>query len=513
MVIITMYRKINQLKKQGILIEEIHKRLKVSHKTIRKYLGMDDTYYTKYRREHLFRNKIFDSFKEEILSVYEANDNKELVMSSVYDFLEENHGALPGNEGSLRNYIHFLVVSKQLTYTINHREYIKVDELKYGKQMQLDFGEYKFPGGLKIYIFATLLSSSRYKYAAFQIKPFNTLDVIMHLLDSFDNFGGIPQELVIDQDKTMVVSENRGDIIYTTVFQDFIKEMGLEMYVCRKADPESKGKIESLVKFIKSSFLNCRDFTDIGDANHSLQKWLMRRANGKISQATKKVPNMEIEKEKLKLRPIRNSIHRKELQIGREDRIVDEKARIFIQGSHYVLPQFLKKQTVQVYITERECFVYDNISNTEIARYELSLIPGKVIKLRGIDRETGKKLDILKEKAFKLSNSPAWIDFLTATFKDKKRYVRDQCVDAVRYFSSIDNEKALSDGIAFCMENETFSMAQLRDTYLYFKKVKSVIPLKQIPILSTHKNIRHQMPEVEYRSLKEYQNVIEEKIS
>jgi transposase len=33
------------------------------------------------------------------------------------------------------------------------------------------------------------------------------VDVIQHLLDSFAYFGGIPKELVIDQDKTMVVSE------------------------------------------------------------------------------------------------------------------------------------------------------------------------------------------------------------------------------------------------------------------------------------------------------------------
>jgi len=48
----------------------------------------------------------------------------------------------------------------------------------------------------------------------------------------------------------MVVSENRGDIIYTRDFKQFTEEMDLKMYVCRKSDPESKGKIENLIKFI-----------------------------------------------------------------------------------------------------------------------------------------------------------------------------------------------------------------------------------------------------------------------
>ena len=58
----------------------------------------------------------------------------------------------------------------------------------------------------------------------------------------------------------MVVSENRGDIIYTKDFKQFIEEMDLNMYVCRKSDPESKGKIENLIKFIKRNFLRIRDF-------------------------------------------------------------------------------------------------------------------------------------------------------------------------------------------------------------------------------------------------------------
>ena len=52
----------------------------------------------------------------------------------------------------------------------------------------------------------------------------------------------------------MVVSENSGDIIYTKDFQYFKDEMGLKLYVCRPSDPESKGKIENVAKFIKYSF-------------------------------------------------------------------------------------------------------------------------------------------------------------------------------------------------------------------------------------------------------------------
>ena len=73
-------------------------------------------------------------------------------------------------------------------------------ELPYGKQMQIDFGLYKTRSGLHLYIFAAVLSSSRYKYIAFQAHPFTVMDLIFHLLDCFDYFGGITEQLVIDQD-------------------------------------------------------------------------------------------------------------------------------------------------------------------------------------------------------------------------------------------------------------------------------------------------------------------------
>ena len=83
----------------------------------------------------------------------------------------------------------------------------------------------------------------QYKYISLQDKPFTALDLIYYLIDCFDYIGGMPQELVIDQDSIMVASENAGDIIYIEKFSSFIEDMELEIYVCRKAYPQSKGKM------------------------------------------------------------------------------------------------------------------------------------------------------------------------------------------------------------------------------------------------------------------------------
>jgi transposase len=221
-------------------------------------------------------------------------------------------------------------MTNQLEFRTRDRRYRQVPEQPYGKQLQVDFGEYRTRSRCKLYIFAAVLAASRYKYVRFQDRPFTTLEVIVHLLECFDCLGGMPVELVIDQDSLLVVAENHGDIIYTKEFSFFIEEMGLQMYVCRKADPESKGKIENVIKFLKYNFLSCRDFEAVAEANQSLRKWLKRRANGKISQATKRIPAEMFDEERGNLRPIRNSVFRKDSLQGREERLADEKSMISV---------------------------------------------------------------------------------------------------------------------------------------------------------------------------------------
>ena len=290
-----MYQRIQKLKKKGYGKFQIAKQLKLDPATARKYYHMNPDQYSEYLLKIQERQKLFEVYEEEILKVYTKNDNQRLNMAAVYDYLEERFVQLPSSEKSLRNFIHHLEKTGKLQYQSKPREYQKVPELPFGKQMQLDFGVYKRKNQPTLHIFGAVLSASRFKYVALQGTPFTTLDVILNLLDCFDYFGGIPEEMVIDQDSLLVVNENYGDIIYIKKFSIFLEEMDLKMYVCRKADPESKGKIENLIKYVKYNFLQVRTFSDIHSAKESLVKWLYRRANGKISQATQKVPLLAIE--------------------------------------------------------------------------------------------------------------------------------------------------------------------------------------------------------------------------
>ena len=131
-----------------------------SRPTISKYYDMDvvpDDPGAK-----LAKLKTFDSepFRSTILRILETNSGKSFCMSSVYDVLEEKfiengtYDKLPGNEQTLRNYIHYLEDSGQVNREPEHRRvYDYVFDTPPGEQMLIDFGEQalgSLPGNLSV---------------------------------------------------------------------------------------------------------------------------------------------------------------------------------------------------------------------------------------------------------------------------------------------------------------------------------------------------------------------------
>jgi len=485
-----MYQKIQHFKRRGFSKADIIRETGLNKRTVLKYYSMSEKKYSRYIEKVRYRTKIFEPYQPHILDLYQVNDFQRLEKSAVYDYLEEKLGSLPGTERSFRSYISFLVETEQLKLNGNKRIYSPVAEFPYGKQLQIDFGEYRTKSDLKLYIFAAVLSASRYKYAALQDRPFTTLDLIHHLLDCFQYLGGIPQELVIDQDKVMVVSENRGDIIYTRDFKQFIEEMDLKMYVCRKSDPESKGKIENLIKFIKRNFLRIRDFENIEEAKERLLRWLNWRANGKISLATRRIPQEMFTEEKAYLRALANSIYRKDSSSARERRKADTMGQISVNAGKYPVPLEYREREVDIYKTAERLFIYDIRTGEKISEYAICPIPGSRVANRARCHHKEYSQRELKEQLKRLFALDSWSEFVDKNFREYTRYFRDQYHEALKKFSQGIEREHLIQAIDLCLENRTYTMANLADTYQYYQqeaelvlpKVKITSNLRGIPL-------------------------------
>ena len=131
-----MYKQIQIFKRQGYSRNEIASELGINPRTAARYYRMNEEDFRSYRREHLFKNKAFEEYEQDILEVYEKNEFRKLNMSSVYDYLEERYGKLPGNEKTLRNYIGYLIQTEKLTLNEKIRTYTKVPELPFGHHIR-----------------------------------------------------------------------------------------------------------------------------------------------------------------------------------------------------------------------------------------------------------------------------------------------------------------------------------------------------------------------------------------
>ncbi|RKY75762.1 hypothetical protein DRQ07_11370 [candidate division KSB1 bacterium] len=504
-----MYKKIKQLKQKGYSKSKVSLELQIDRKTVIKYWNMSEEEYQDYLAKMLFRSKEFDKFRDDIIEVYASNEFKKLQVSAVFDYLEEKHSKLPATEKSLRNYIHYLTDSGQLTVKDNVRMYQKVSPQPFGKQLQIDFGVYKMKSGLKLFIFGAVLSASRYKYIAFQDKPFTTECLLKHLLNCFDYIEGMPKELVIDQDSIMVVSENYGDIIFTKDFSLFKDEMNLKIYTCRKADPESKGKIENVIKYVKNNFLSVRDFNTLEEAQDSLSQWLIRRANGKISQATKRIPAIEFKEEKKQLRPLKKSIFRRTSFLARDDRRVNDKSFISFNGSQYSVPVKYKNTHVDIYPAGDTLFIFDRYTGKEIARHLITQIPGAKRIQRGHFREKSKKASELRQEVLHLYKFSQWREFAERNFRAFPRYTRDQCILAKKYFISGIKETVLKQSIDYCLENKIYSFKVLFDTYNYFQDEDKTANKTDIVPLPIELPVKANSPEVAQRDLEVYTEILQ----
>jgi transposase len=506
-----MYQQIKKLKEIGLTWSGIASRTGLDVKTVKKYSRMTPEEFQEYYRTYHQRVKCFDFYEPEIIQIFRNANTSRVNASAIYDHLEEKHGDLPASERSFRTYMAYLRLMGKLQVS-GERILEPVECLPLGHQMQLDFGEYRMRDGSKLYIFAAILSASRCRYVQLFDRPLTTRDVINSLCDCFAYYNGIPHEIVIDQDHLMVVSENKGDIILTHDFKLFRDEMDFNLYVCRKADPQSKGKVENLVNFVKRSYLSTRSFSDLEEARTRLASWLVRKANGKRCAATNRKPHEHLEEERKFLKPLRNSIFAIGDKTLREPRKVDKLGQISVHGAKMRVPSEYRSRVVSVFISADEVHIFDPVSDEKIALYALKTGLEKIPIARQKSLRLGRYED-LKNKLAGRFRFKEWNQFLNENFKNYRRYFIDQYNDFHRKFSDAPDMQFFEEAVRYCISNQTLSMGQLYDTYNYLKQGNSlqnpVGPAKEYRLLKDH---RYQSPVVAKRNISSYMSLMAEKV-
>jgi transposase len=378
-----MYNEIQGYKQQGYSQRRCARTVDLDRKTVRKYWYMTPEEYVKKLAESKKRAKILDPYYEEIVSELETYPN--ITSAIIHDHLRERHESFAPSYRSVRLYVMALREELGIPTEVKIRQYTEVAEQPPGYQAPVDMGQKvmtdAFGKKVRIYIFAMVMSLSRKKYTYFQDHPFNAQEFVCAHDLAFRYYGGRTQEIVYDQDRVMAVSENAGDLILTEVFEGYRKYAGFSIRLCRGFDPESKGKIESVVKYVKGNFLACRVYHGISSLNSEGLAWLDRTANAKIHETTKMIPDVVFAQELGYLKPAPTLGK----PVESKSAIIRKSNVVHYKQNRYEVPKgtYLPGREARIVVDEAQSGVsfYDSKTGELLAAHALQTGIGKLVKL------------------------------------------------------------------------------------------------------------------------------------
>jgi hypothetical protein len=177
-------------------------------------------------------------------------------------------------------------------------------ETKPGLQAQVDWAELAIVelDGVrrKLYCFTMILGYSRVRYAELTLSV-DTPTLIKCHVNAFQFFGGVSEEILYDNMKQVVIKRalQSSDREWNSLFRDFFEYYGFIPRLCRPYRPQTKGKIESTVKYLKNDFFNGTRFDSLSDIETGLGRWL-HRVNSSVHGTTHVVPFERLKEEGLK---------------------------------------------------------------------------------------------------------------------------------------------------------------------------------------------------------------------
>jgi transposase len=454
-----MYHEIHKRHREGYKAAQISRDLVLDRRTIRKYLAMSEEEYLDFINRQSRKNRVLAPYEDFVKVRLELCEDASA--AQVHDWLKENfEDFIDVNAKTVFNFVLFVRTKYGIPKPFNHRDYEKVDELPYGKQAQVDFGEYNMTTDegkrKKIYFFNMVLSRSRYKFYYVLDHPFTTIAVIDAHERAFWFFGGIAEVTVYDQDTLLLISENKGDLILTEAFRKYAEHRGFKLHFCRKSDPQSKGKIENVVKYFKYNFLRGRQYINNSILNGQSIDWLGRTANAKVHSTTKKVPYEEWLIEKEYLRPITDSF-KPEKALDKHDVIKDN--TITYKGNFYRVPvgTFKPPRTiVRTEVTDDNRLIIYDADNHKIASHKIYRGKGQIIGGSNYKRDFSSGIDqLMDELSVKFTNPDQAMKYFLQIRKEKPRYIRDQ-LQHIKKLTGIYDMEAMNQVMNLCIEKKIY---------------------------------------------------------
>ena len=424
-----MWYKVNELFSNGLNYSQISRKLDVDRHRVSRYVAMSELEFLSSDAYKRCYNHKLDKYENFIVD--ELKSCPEYSSKQIEDHLKEHYGENLENVCSKTIYNYVMHIRDKYLIPKSEKEprpYDKLPELPFGEYAQVDFGEYwmKRADGrhLKVYFFVMVLSRSRYKYVYFSTTPFNTASTIYAHELAFEYFGGRPEKILYDQDKVLLHDENLGDLILTKGFQAFVSQQHFTPVFCRKSDPESKGKVENVVKYVKNNFLRGREFYDGDRLNDECLAWLERTANGSTHHGIFRIPAEAFEEERNHLHPYHGTpqppkVEMKEYHVRKDN-------TISYHCSYYTVPSGTYRNAGSVVLAEEveeRLHIYSKDTGKTLAIHPMSEVRGTLVQDPAHKTVRGQGITDKEQEIHRYIGDVEALDlFLAGIYQSKPRY-------------------------------------------------------------------------------------------
>lgn len=224
-------------------------------------------------------------------------------------------------------------------------------ETKPGEQLQSDWGEIIVEiGGVasKVYFIVNTLGYSRRFHFWCTVRN-DAEHTYEGLIRSFEYFAGVPQEVLVDNQKSAVLTaSNQGATVFQERFLDLARHYDFQARACRPYRARTKGKDERMVGYVKHNFfVRYPTFESWAHLNQMAEVWLANEADPRLHGTVKEVVSERFAKEQPHLKPLPTQRYDTSYL---EYRTVAWDCYVDVRGNRYSVPATLAGQRVVIRI-------------------------------------------------------------------------------------------------------------------------------------------------------------------
>jgi transposase len=270
-----------------------------------------------------------------------------------------------GGWSQLRAFVHPYREARQQQATVRF-------ETAPGEQAQVDWAHFGFiehqGRRRRLYAFVMTLSWSRSLYLEFTVSADGAWWLRCHV-HAFHYFGGVPGVVLHDNVKTAVLErEADGTIHWNPRYLDFADYYGFTPRACQPYRAQTKGKVESGIRYVRGNFWPGLQFVDLADLNRQCQEWLDGTANLRVHGTTGEVPFERLPLENLLPLDGKPDYDTSLIAFRRSTK----DCLVSYDGNYYSVPADYARKILQVKETEGGELIVLDMEDEEIARHRLA---------------------------------------------------------------------------------------------------------------------------------------------